>query len=158
MIHLCFSRTASASIPAISRFTRQILANAKTHPKPRPLITGLLRSLEQCSFSKRIRCGKKQHSYILDRMIRFQPFVHSNRWKNHAPRQCNRLAGKIRLTSKSTKNSRFQTENGCFMVAGAGFEPHDLRVMSPTSYQTALPRDMKFASLSQFLFIIHHPI
>ena len=28
------------------------------------------------------------------------------------------------------------------MVAGAGFEPHDLRVMSPTSYQTALPRDM----------------
>ena len=28
------------------------------------------------------------------------------------------------------------------MVAGMGFEPHDLRVMSPTSYQTALPRDI----------------
>ena len=28
------------------------------------------------------------------------------------------------------------------MVAGAGFEPHDLRVMSPMSYQTALPRDI----------------
>ena len=28
--------------------------------------------------------------------------------------------------------------------AGAGFEPHDLRVMSPTSYQTALPRDIVF--------------
>ncbi len=28
------------------------------------------------------------------------------------------------------------------MVAGVGFEPHDLRVMSPTSYQTALPRDV----------------
>ena len=27
------------------------------------------------------------------------------------------------------------------MVAGVGFEPHDLRVMSPTSYQAALPRD-----------------
>ena len=27
------------------------------------------------------------------------------------------------------------------MVAGMGFEPHDLRVMSPMSYQTALPRD-----------------
>ena len=27
------------------------------------------------------------------------------------------------------------------LVAGAGFEPHDLRVMSPTSYRTALPRD-----------------
>ena len=25
-----------------------------------------------------------------------------------------------------------------------GFEPHDLRVMSPTSYQAALPRDIKF--------------
>ena len=28
------------------------------------------------------------------------------------------------------------------LVAGVGFEPHDLRVMSPTSYQAALPRDM----------------
>ena len=30
------------------------------------------------------------------------------------------------------------------LVAGVGFEPHDLRVMSPTSYQAALPRDIKF--------------
>ena len=29
------------------------------------------------------------------------------------------------------------------LVAEAGFEPHDLRVMSPTSYQAALPRDIK---------------
>ena len=29
-----------------------------------------------------------------------------------------------------------------FLVAGMGFEPHDLRVMSPTSYQAALPRDI----------------
>ena len=29
-------------------------------------------------------------------------------------------------------------------LAGKGFEPHDLRVMSPTSYQTALPRDIRF--------------
>ena len=28
------------------------------------------------------------------------------------------------------------------MVAEAGFEPHDLRVMSPTSYQTAPLRDI----------------
>ena len=28
------------------------------------------------------------------------------------------------------------------MVAGVGFEPHDLRVMSPTSYRTAPPRDI----------------
>ena len=29
-----------------------------------------------------------------------------------------------------------------FLVAGVGFEPHDLRVMRPTSYQAALPRDI----------------
>ena len=28
------------------------------------------------------------------------------------------------------------------MVAEVGFEPHDLRVMSPTSYQAALLRDI----------------
>ena len=33
------------------------------------------------------------------------------------------------------------------MVAEVGFEPHDLRVMSPTSYQAALLRDMKFTEL-----------
>ena len=33
-----------------------------------------------------------------------------------------------------------------FLVAGMGFEPHDLRVMSPTSYQAALPRDIKFGA------------
>ena len=28
------------------------------------------------------------------------------------------------------------------VVAGVGFEPHDLRVMSPTSYQAAPSRDL----------------
>ena len=28
------------------------------------------------------------------------------------------------------------------VVAGVGFEPHDLRVMSPTSYRTAPSRDI----------------
>ena len=36
----------------------------------------------------------------------------------------------------------------CFMVAGVGFEPHGLRVMSPTSYQAALPRDIKLVRRS----------
>ena len=31
------------------------------------------------------------------------------------------------------------------MVAEVGFEPHDLRVMSPTSYQAALLRDIFFS-------------
>ena len=34
------------------------------------------------------------------------------------------------------------------MVAGMGFEPHDFRVMSPTSYQAALPRDIHCARAS----------
>ena len=33
------------------------------------------------------------------------------------------------------------------MVAGVGFEPHDLRVMSPTSYLAAPSRDMVLESL-----------
>ena len=33
------------------------------------------------------------------------------------------------------------------MVAEVGFEPHDLRVMSPTSYQAALLRDIEFFPL-----------
>ena len=43
------------------------------------------------------------------------------------------------------KQNEKSTHKGCFfvLVAGVGFEPHDLRVMSPTSYQAALPRDMK---------------
>ena len=31
-----------------------------------------------------------------------------------------------------------------YLVAEVGFEPHDLRVMSPTRYQAALLRDMIF--------------
>ena len=34
-----------------------------------------------------------------------------------------------------------------FLVAEMGFEPHDLRVMSPTSYRTALLRDILFGPL-----------
>ena len=32
--------------------------------------------------------------------------------------------------------------SGVFLVAEGGFEPPDLRVMSPTSYQAALLRDI----------------
>ena len=38
----------------------------------------------------------------------------------------------------------FSLKGSLFSIAGKGFEPHDLRVMSPTSYQTALPRDIQF--------------
>ena len=35
--------------------------------------------------------------------------------------------------------------SGVILVAEVGFEPHDLRVMSPTSYQAALLRDIDFS-------------
>ena len=65
----------------------------------------------------------------------------------------------IKNALKTIKNNDFRTKKCYFhhkkrksiaeivstmdflMVAGVGFEPHDLRVMSPTSYQAALPRD-----------------
>ena len=40
---------------------------------------------------------------------------------------------------KAKKEGSFFNEP---LVAEMGFEPHDLRVMSPMSYQTALPRDI----------------
>ncbi len=45
------------------------------------------------------------------------------------------------------------------LVAGTGFEPRDLRVMSPTSYQTAPPRDIHlsfeyFDSISYFSMFV----
>ena len=42
--------------------------------------------------------------------------------------------------------------SGVFLVAGVGFEPHGLRVMSPTSYQAALPRDNKLFKVFHALF------
>ena len=38
-----------------------------------------------------------------------------------------------------------------FLVAEVGFEPHDLRVMSPTSYQAALLRDIKLFSFNRMV-------
>ena len=43
--------------------------------------------------------------------------------------------------SKNEKSSPFGLLS--FLVAEVGFEPHGLRVMSPTSYQAALLRDIK---------------
>ena len=41
-------------------------------------------------------------------------------------------------------NKKYTTTRAVYflLVAEMGFEPHDLRVMSPTSYQTAPLRDM----------------
>ena len=57
----------------------------------------------------------------------------------------------------TAENKRVRNSNSLRtldMVAGMGFEPHELRVMSPTSYQTALPRDV-FPRFSAAIFSIH---
>ena len=41
------------------------------------------------------------------------------------------------------------------VVAGTGFEPRDLRVMSPTSYQTAPPRDIFTENYSDLYILAH---
>ena len=41
-----------------------------------------------------------------------------------------------------------------FLVAGMGFEPHDLQVMSLASYRTALPRDKVMSIIPSFLLIV----
>ena len=60
-----------------------------------------------------------------------------------SPRPPNPSVGETKSISQKKNEKRHPI--GClfsFLVAGVGFEPHDLRVMSPTSYQAALPRDM----------------
>ena len=58
----------------------------------------------------------------------------------HEVRNTFRASGTHR--SKNGKSTSYEVLFS-FLVAGVGLEPHDLRVMSPTSYQAALPRDIK---------------
>ena len=46
------------------------------------------------------------------------------------------------LSQSERKNSVHRTVFRVLLVAEMGFEPHDLRVMSPASYQTAPLRDI----------------
>ena len=66
--------------------------------------------------------------------------------------------GSYMQRESSEMNSLF-----CF-VAGVGFEPHDLRVMSPTSYQLLYPAilDCKYTEIFlirkfYFLFLFRDP-
>ncbi len=54
----------------------------------------------------------------------------------------------IPLNSDKTKNKGHPLGYPLLLVAETGFEPRDLRVMSPTSYQAALLRDIYFTRLS----------
>ena len=48
----------------------------------------------------------------------------------------------MRSKTAISKIGKLQQNLADDVVAGTGFEPRDLRVMSPTSYQTAPPRDI----------------
>ena len=54
----------------------------------------------------------------------------------------NAISLNLTLPRKQEKTHQNLCDFDGFLVAGVGFEPHDLRVMSPTSYQAAPPRDM----------------
>ena len=54
---------------------------------------------------------------------------------------------------KGKKKASILSVSRLCLVAEVGFEPHDLRVMSPTSYQAALLRDIDEA-ISFFPFTI----
>ncbi len=51
-----------------------------------------------------------------------------------------------RMQSPSLTKRKAPTRGAFLLVAEAGFEPHDLRVMSPTSYQAAPLRDRNLSS------------
>ena len=55
--------------------------------------------------------------------------------------------GHVEMLSEMKKH-RIPSGILCLLVAETGFEPRDLRVMSPTSYQAALLRDIYFTRLS----------
>ena len=74
----------------------------------------------------------------------FMAFLHCISRNFHIPiNRCTSAPFPIFLITKPKKElPGFPSSSS--LVAGMGFEPHDLRVMSPTSYRTAPPRDIKF--------------
>ena len=65
--------------------------------------------------------------------------AHTTRRSRHHARSTHHVPLAEHIVPK-TKSTSFEVLS--FLVAGVGFEPHDLRVMSPTSYQTAPSRDI----------------
>ena len=81
------------------------------------------------------------------------PFLLAFSSTGRAPKNAHSLRkpeDQLNLISTKKKTHR----NGCvfFLVAGVGLEPHDLRVMSPTSYQLLHPAI--WATISYCKFII----
>ena len=75
------------------------------------------------------------------------PFVRPRRRSHSKPTSSPPLCGggdrEWLKSHRSKKRTDTRLDVCLFLVAEVGFEPHDLRVMSPTSYQAALLRDIK---------------
>ena len=78
-----------------------------------------------------------QFFVLLMRVIIFAPLSPQNRFKG--PKAMRFISLLSTFLPKAKKEDSFFNES---LVAEMGFEPHDLRVMSPTSCQTAPLRDI----------------
>ena len=78
---------------------------------------------------------KKEHT-------RLAPWCHTVRKANWLHSANADYIPSLRLGCNQNEKADAFASAFSVLVAGKGFEPHDLRVMSPTSYQTALPRDI----------------
>ncbi len=68
--------------------------------------------------------------------------VHKENWGKIGVFRNYSFCPHVYFHAKKNLFKRITLKKVTFSIAGAGFEPYDLRVMSPTSYQTALPRDI----------------
>ena len=82
---------------------------------------------------------KKVHSFSMHKVVVFN-------FGELKSRKCFIISFSRDYVRKAQKTKKPLTRL-FFLVAEMGFEPHDLRVMSPTSYQAALLRDILFRSL-----------
>ena len=73
-------------------------------------------------------------------MFLYTPEGHITRRSRHHARSAHLVPLAEHIVPKTKKQSDGLLS---FLVAGEGLEPLDLRVMSPTSYQAALLRDIK---------------
>ena len=60
------------------------------------------------------------------------------------------ILGMVAQRIRNRKNRTHRKMSPVLVVAGVGLEPHDLRVMSPTSYQLLYPAIFNYALQSLF--------
>ena len=92
-----------------------------------------------CGYSARFLLALSPSRRINRRLEGLSSLTHSLRPEGHE-------RAKLSFeTKKKETHDEPLVQLGFLLVAEMGFEPHDLRVMSPTSYQTAPLRDINGA-------------